>query len=178
MILVFDSSQVIYFARAGALHLAVEIHSEKFIPPAVYAEVVAIGRAQGHPDAEVTAHLITQESLTLKPPEEHFLEKFSGLHRDLHPGEMEALVLSDELQGIAIGDDRISREIGEMFQIEVRGSAFILFALVKNRIISKEKAKKILQVMIREGFRIGSEQYGLILDLLEQLQGKNDESWS
>jgi len=91
---------------------------------------------------------------------------------------MEVLALSDELQGIAIVDDRISREIGEMFQIEVRGSAFILFTLVKNRIISKEKVKKILQVMIREGFRIGSEQYGLILDLLEQLQGKKDESWS
>lgn len=83
---------------------------------------------------------------------------------------MEVLALTDELQGIAIGDDRIGREIGEMFQIEVRGSAFILFALVINGIISKEKAKKILQVMIREGFRIGSEQYGVILDLLEQVK--------
>ena len=175
MILVFDSSPLIYFARAGALHLALEVHSENYIPPAVYAEVVTIGRAQGHPDAEVTAHLITQGSLTLKQPEEQFLEKFSGLHRDLHAGEMEVLALAHELQGIAIVDDRIGREIGEMFQIEVRGSAFILFALVKNGIISKEKAKKTLQVMIREGFRIGSEQYGVILDLLEQVKDKNNE---
>ena len=107
---------------------------------------------------------MNQGLLTLSPPEEESLEKISGLHRDLHAGEMEVLALADELNGIAILDDRIGRKIGGMFQIEGQGSAFLFFILVKNRVISKEKAKGILRVMIREGFRIGAEQYGGVLD--------------
>ena len=175
MILVFDSSPLIYFSRSGALQLALELSAENYITPIVYDEVVTLGRAQGYPDAEVTYLVINEGLLTVRTPKEKSTERFKGLHRGLHAGEMEVLALADDLNGIAILDDRIGREIGEMFQVKVRGSGFILFALVKKRIISKEKAKLIIRDMIREGFRIGALQYGLVLDLLEQIKDQKED---
>ncbi|HWQ67493.1 MAG TPA: DUF3368 domain-containing protein [Methanospirillum sp.] len=169
MNLVFDSSPLIYFARSGTLQIVAQVEGAKYLPPVVYTEVVTIGQAQGYPDAEITDHLIRQGLFTVLAPKEKFTEVFQGLHRDLHSGEMEVLALAEDLQGIAILDDRIGREIGEIFQIEVRGSVFILFTLVRKGIISTDNAKQTLRVMIREGFRIGTEQYGAFLDLLDQI---------
>ena len=169
MIFVFDSSPLIYLARSGALPFLTALKGEKYLPPIVFDEVVTTGRVHGFPDAEITDQFIIQGVLQVKSPEERVKEGLRGLHRDLHAGEIRVLALADELNGIVIIDDRIGREIGEMFQIEVRGSVFILFLLVRDRIITQKKAKQILRVMVREGFRIGAEQCLVFHDLLDQV---------
>lgn len=83
-----------------------------------------MSRTQGYPDGEITDQLINLGIFTILAPEEKFTQILKDLHRDLHMGEMEILALADEIHGIAIIQDRIDREIGEMFRVEVRGSAF------------------------------------------------------
>jgi len=173
MKLIFDASPLIYFARSGVLHLIKELHADNLLSPVIYNEVVTIGRTQGYPDAEIMDQLIDQGLFSICTPKRRCIKKFIGLKKDLHMGEMEVLALADEMHGIAIIDDRIGREIGEMFRIEVRGSAFILFTLVRKKILSGEDAKQILRVMIREGFRMGVEQYDAFLDLLDQIPDQN-----
>jgi predicted nucleic acid-binding protein len=169
MILVFDSSPLIYFARSGVLAYINELEGEKYIPSAVYGEVVTNGRAHSYPDAEITDHLIRCGIMQVKIPGKSYIERLRGLHEDLHPGELEVLALSHQLHGTTILDDRIGREIGKMFQIEVRGSAFILFVLVRMGVLHRTHAAQILRIMVSNGFRIGTEQYAVFLDLIGQI---------
>jgi len=169
MIFVFDSSPLIYLARVGALHLITKIPAQLFLPPIVYNEVVIKGRELGYPDAEIVDQYVKNEVFSLKVPDIEQILKYDGLKRDLHKGEIEVLALADQLHGTAIIDDRIGREIGEMFLVETRGSFFILFYLTAKKEISKDEAMQIVNTMISEGFRIGVEQYKEIIKLISQI---------
>ncbi|MBN1167616.1 MAG: hypothetical protein JXA44_10890 [Methanospirillaceae archaeon] len=169
MIFVFDSSPLIYLARTGALHLITKIPAELTLPPMVYDEVVIKGRESGYPDAEIVDQFIKNEVFSIVVPDIDKIIKYDGLKRDLHKGEIEVLALADQLRGTAIIDDRIAREIGEMFQVETRGSFFILFYLTSKKEISKDKAISIVNKMISEGFRIGILQYTEIIRLISQI---------
>jgi len=85
-------------------------------------------------------------------------------------GEIEVLALADQLNGTAIIDDRVGREIGEIFQVVTRGSIFILIYLISNKQISKEKTIQIINSMISEGFNIGIQQYTTCIDSISRLQ--------
>lgn len=69
---------------------------------------------------------------------------------------------------VAIVDDSIAREVGEMLGIKVHGSLYLIFLMLRKGKIDKKLAKDKFDAMIRKGFRLSSEVYSEFLRLLKR----------
>ena len=165
MTFIFDSTPLIYLCKVSLSWIFCEL-DEKLIPKTVFEEVVVKGKKRGDIDAFAVEELIKKEFL-------HVLDvkkKIKGIDKELHKGEIEVLSLAKDKSGIAIIDEGIAREIGEIFGIEVHGTFYLIFLLVKIGKLDKKEAKSKINDMIREGWRIGHEQYLDFIDLLDKIK--------
>ena len=92
-----------------------------------------------------------------------------SLKAELHEGELEVLALAKEKGGVAILDEGIARAVAKVFKIDVHGTFFLLFLMVKKGILGKEEVREKVNSMIRQGFRLGHDEYLEFLDLLENI---------
>jgi len=95
--------------------------------------------------------------------------QFTQLSQELHRGEIGVLSLAKSMGGVAIVDDDIARTAGEILDVEVHGTIYLIFLMVKKGKLSKEDAKTRINRMITDGFWMGHKQYLIILDLLEKI---------
>lgn len=63
-------------------------------------------------------------------------------------------------------DESIARNIGTVLGIEVHGTLFLIFLMVRQEILKREKARDKVNSMIKKGFRLGHEAYLKFLELL------------
>ncbi len=166
MIWVFNSTPLIYLNKASLSWIFEELEGEKLVPTTVYEQVVVKGKERGEADALVTEDLIEKGVLKVVEVENEFKNKLAGIE-ELHEGEIEVLALAKERGGIAILDDSIAREAGEVFGIEVHGSLFLIFLMLRRGKMDGGDAKKKVDLMIRKGFRLDSQVYAEFLRLLE-----------
>ncbi len=99
-----------------------------------------------------------------------FKEMLMSLKEELHEGELDVLALAKAKEGIAILDESIAREVGKVFKIELHGSLFLIFLMVKKGKMRKEEARDKVDSMIRKGFRLGHEEYQEFLKMLEDIE--------
>jgi predicted nucleic acid-binding protein len=92
-----------------------------------------------------------------------------SLRDELHEGELEVLALAHEKSGTAILDESIAREVATVFELEVHGTLFLIFLMFKRGKLKKEEAREKVDLMIRQGFRLGHEAYLDFLSLLETI---------
>ncbi len=71
--------------------------------------------------------------------------------------------------GVAIVDDDIARTAGEILGVEVHGTIYLIFLMVRKGKLSKQDAKARINNMITEGFWMGHKQYLTVLDLLDKM---------
>ena len=166
MIFVFDSTPLIYLCKVSLSWIFSEIDGEGLIPTTVFEEVIVKGKERGDADALVVEELIRKGILCVLDVE----KKIKGLNMDLHKGEIEVLSLAKDKGGIAIIDEGIAREIGEIFRIDVHGTFYLMFLMVKRGKLGKEEAKSKINDMIRKGWRIGHEQYLDFINLLDKIE--------
>ncbi|AGK62249.1 putative nucleic acid-binding protein, contains PIN domain [Archaeoglobus sulfaticallidus PM70-1] len=162
--IVFNSTPLIYLSKVNLSWIFEELEGKKLIPKSVYFEVVVKGKERGDIDAFIVEDLIKKGVIKVIDVE------VEGLLRDmkeLHKGEIEALELAREKDGIAIIDDSIAREIGEILGIKVHGSLYLVFLMLKKGKIDKKTAKSKVEEMIRKGFRLSAEVYSEFLRLLD-----------
>jgi predicted nucleic acid-binding protein len=166
---VFDSSPLIYLNKVGLEWVLEELEGDKIVPPEVYEQVVTRGKARGDADALLTEQLVEQGVITVVPVESDFKARLSGLRTELHEGELDVLALADEKSGTAVLDESIAREVATVFKIEVHGTLFLLFLMVRGGKMKKEEARDKVNLMIHKGFRLGHEEYLAFLQLLQKL---------
>ncbi len=166
---VFDSSPLIYLNKVGLAWVLDELEGEKIIPPEVYEQVVTRGKTRGDADAFITERLVEQGVITVVPVESDFKARVRGLRAELHEGELDVLALAEKKSGTAILDESIAREVATVFQIEVHGTLFLLFFMVRAGKLKKDEAREKVNLMIHKGFRLGHEEYLAFLQLLEKL---------
>ena len=170
MIWIFDSSPLIYLNKVGLNWIFKQLEGEKIIPTEVYKQVVTEGKNQGYADALISADLVNKGVITVvQVAENGFKEMLKSLEKELHEGELEVLTLAKNKGGIAVLDESIAREVGSVLRIEVRGTLFLIFLMVRKRELKKEEAKYKVDLMIRNGFRLGHEEYQEFLNLLENV---------
>ncbi len=170
MIWIFDSSPLIYLNKVGLNWIFKQLEGEKIIPTQVYKQVVTEGKNQGYADALISADLVNKGVITVvQVAENGFKEMLKSLEKELHEGELEVLTLAKNKGGVAVLDESIAREVGSVLRIEVRGTLFLIFLMVRKRELKKEEAKYKVDLMIRNGFRLGHEEYQEFLDLLENV---------
>ena len=167
MIWIFDSSPLIYLSKVGLNWIFVQLDGEKIIPTQVYEQVITQGKIRGDADAIVSEELVKKGIIKVITVKNGFREMLKSLKKELHEGELEVLALAKDKGGIAVLDESIAREVGSVFKIEVHGTLFLIFLMVKRRRLKKEEAKNKVNLMIRKGFRLGHEEYLEFLNLLE-----------
>ena len=170
MIWIFDSSPLIYLDKVGLNWIFKQLEGEKIIPTQVYKQVVTEGKNQGYADALISEDLVNKGVIkVVQVAEDGFREMLKSLEKELHEGELEVLTLAKNKGGVAVLDESIAREVGSVLRIEVRGTLFLIFLMVRKRELKKEEAKYKVDLMIRNGFRLGHEEYQEFLNLLENV---------
>jgi predicted nucleic acid-binding protein len=165
MIYVFDSTPLIYLSKASLSWIFEELRGEKLIPEGVYQQVVTRGEEIGEADALIVEELIEKGTFSVNKVE--IRKTFQKIKEELHEGEIEVLQLAKEKEGIAIIDEGIAREIGEIFNIHCHGSFYLIFLMVKKGKLSRKEAKGKVDEMIKKGWRLRHEQYLEFLELLK-----------
>ena len=165
MIFIFNSTPLIYLCKAGLDWIFQELNVDCIIPDAVYEEVVIKGKQMGSADAIAAEKLVKKGIISVKKIE----SQFTQLSQELHQGEIEVLSLAKSMGGVAIVDDDIARTAGEILGVEVHGTIYLIFLMVKKGKLSKEDAKDRINTMITNGFWMGHKQYLTILELLDKI---------
>ncbi|MBU7014578.1 MAG: DUF3368 domain-containing protein [Theionarchaea archaeon] len=168
---VFDSSPLIYLNKVGLKRIFTDLEGEKTIPPQVYQQVIVNGKMRGEADALIAEELVERGVLQVVEVENGFMKTLKRLEAGLHEGELEVLALAKSRNGIAILDESIARDTATILGIEVHGTLFLVFLMVKWKILKREKARDKVNSMIKKGFRLGHEEY---LKFLELLQSSED----
>ncbi len=165
MTIVFDSTPLIYLAKVGLISIIEETGENLLIPQSVFEEVVTVGKQRGDADSFIVEELIKRETVKLVDP----INRFTGFEKDIHKAERDVIALAKENECIAIIDDGIAREIGEMLNVNVHGTFYLIFQAVQRGSLSKQESREKINKMIRRGWRIGSEQYIEFLDLIDRI---------
>jgi len=147
-----------------------QLEGEKIIPTQVYEQVITQGKSRGDADALVSEELVKKGVIKVVTIKNGFKEMLMSLKEELHEGELDVLALAKAKEGIAILDESIAREVGNVFKIEVHGALFLIFLMVKKGKMRKEEARDKVDSMIRKGFRLGHEEYQEFLKMLEDIE--------
>jgi predicted nucleic acid-binding protein len=131
-IFVSDSGPIISFARAGYLDLLHQIINELWIPEAVYREIIVKGKGRPGTGAVLNEKWIKKRKI----PDKTSLNLFSS---GLGLGEREAILLTEELKGVLIIDDKKARQEAGRKSIETIGSLRIIKEAKNMRLITEVK---------------------------------------
>ena len=66
-------------------------------------------------------------------------------------------------------DDDNAKKYASILNIESHGTIFVIFLSVLKKFINKERAKKLFEDMMKEGFYVSTELYAEFLNLLEKI---------
>ncbi len=142
MLVVADSSPLIYLSRVGVLQLLATAFGEVIVPVAVWEEVVdarpdlpGVGEIRSAAWLKVDKRSLPNENLGLDPGETAAILLAQVLHADL--------LLIDERAGRAVAEDR---------GITVRGTLGILVHARQTGALAV--LRPTLEALIAEGFRI------------------------
>ena len=170
MILVFDSTSLIYFAKLKILDKLANLNAKRIIPKSVYTEVVTEGKHKGKEDAFLVDKLVSKDVFSVNvAKDKEFINRLSSIPSIAY-ADAETLALAKELNGIAVLDELPSRTIAAIEKIKFHGSVFLLFLLHKEKVISKKEIKEQVDDMIKLGWHCSTELYAAILDEIENLQ--------
>jgi len=165
MTIVLNSTPLIYLAKVGLISIIEETGDDLLIPGLVFDEVVTVGKQRGDADSFIIEECIKRGTIKIVDP----ASKFTGFESEIHAAEMDVMALAKEYGCIAIIDDGIAREIGEMCNVNVHGTFYLIFQAMRRGSLSKQKAIEKINEMIRKGWRIGSEQYIKFLELIDEI---------
>ena len=165
MTIVLNSTPLIYLAKVGLISIIEGTEDDLLIPGLVFDEVVTVGKQRGDADSFILEECIKRGTIKIVDP----ASKFTGFESEIHAAERDVMALAIECGCIAIIDDGIAREIGEMCNVNVHGTFYLIFQAIRRGSLSKQKAIEKINDRIRKGWRIGSEQYIKFLELIDEI---------
>ena len=153
--------------KIGLSSIFTEFSEDKYTTPKVVKEVVDKGKKLGAPDAFIVEQMIKESIIKVKEPKE--AELIDRLMRisNLHGAEAQVLALAKEMDGTAIIDEGIARQIARIYNIEAHGTVYLLLRLVYRGRLSRDEAKKAIERMISAGWRLSAEEYAKLMTQLE-----------
>ena len=160
MVVVADSSPLLYLSRVGVLDLLAAMYGDVVVPQAVWDEVVA--QRPSAPGVEAI-----QQARWLRVEDRDLPSEDLGLD----PGETAAILLAEALHADALLiDERLGRKVAEARGITVRGT---LGVLVQARQVGVLPAlRPVLDALVAEGFRIAP---ALVREALARVGESSDE---
>jgi len=158
MIVISNTSPILYFGLAGKLSILKDLYSKIYIPNAVWEEIPSSLRI--NINDKKTDWLVIQN-----PEKEEFKELAFSLFSILGRGESYAIALSLELKAdyLLINDQEAKIKAEEM-GIKTKWITEVLIDAAEKKIIKKfQEFQKIFEMMIENGLWIKKEHYNKIL---------------
>jgi len=166
---VFDATPLIHLAKAGLAPMIVALDGEKYTVPAVFDEVVTKGMELDYSDALGTASLVERGVLKVKAPQRKTTDALVRLHKDVHAGETEVIVLAKEMNATAVIDDRVARTVAKIEGVRVEGSYGLILRAAARGSISSEEAEAALGRLVASGWRCDAELYAALIRSLSEI---------
>ena len=166
---VSDSTPLIYLAKIGRLDIIREVFQVIYIPEAVYYEAVTQGKALNMSDASIIEKAVGTWIIKERvEPEVDAEYSFLDNNTRLGNGEKEALKLCKQLDAAYfIADDREARRVSSILNIKPIGTCGTVVQAFRQGSITKKEALRVIDDLVKVGFRISSTLYRKILDELE-----------
>jgi len=167
-VVVSDSTPLIYLARIGRLSVIREVFKRIFIPKAVFDETVTRGKALNMSDASIIEKDVGVWIIKKQvKPEVDAEYRFLDANTRLGLGEKEALKLCKQLKAeYFIVDDKEARRVSRILNIKPVGTCGIIVQAWRHGSISSKETLRILDDLVKVGFRIGPRVYRRVLDEL------------
>lgn len=165
---VSDSTPLIYLAKLGRLGILRDVYGRVIVPKAVYEEVVKEGKDRGLPDAFVVERALDDwmQVLEVDPDVDRrfgFVDSNPGLDR----GEKEAIKLCKQIDAsFFIADDREARKAAKVLNIRTVGTCGTVVQAYRMGFYPRREAIQIIDELLGEGLRIGTEVYRRLLEEL------------
>ena len=162
---VLDATPLIYLAKADALEALDGF--DVVTTRNVYDEVVTEGKKKGAPDAR---RVERYDLDVVEAPKNEAYERLLDVP-GLSDADASVLALTDDEDGTAVMDEKRGRNVAEVENIEVRGTAYLLLVAVKNdeHELSAEEAREILDAMVESGWYCSTSFYAKIVGRLEEV---------
>ncbi|MEK6951075.1 MAG: DUF3368 domain-containing protein [Nanoarchaeota archaeon] len=160
-IYIFDSTLLIYLGKVRLLEKIKGLSARNLIPASVYEEVVEKGKKLGEADAFYVQKLVEERifEVHLAPKRNYpFLENTA-----LDQADKDVLTIAQEFGARAIMDDENARTVAEIVGIPKGGSLFLIFTLVRRKMITAQEARKSIEAMIEAGWYCSIAQYAFIV---------------
>lgn len=142
MLVVADSSPLIYLSRVGVLHILPTLFGDVVVPRAVWQEV-----AERRPSAAGIRAL--HEAAWLRVVDTPTPSADLGLD----PGETAAILLAEALHAdLLLTDERVGRAVAQERRLAVRGTLGVLVQARESSVLPA--LKPVLDALVAEGFRI------------------------
>ncbi len=142
MLVVADSSPLIYLSRVGVLELLATAFGEVVVPGAVWAELV-----DARPDAVGVTALRSAAWLRVDR------RSLPDITLGLDPGETAAILLAEELRAdLLLIDERAGRAVAEERGLVVRGTLGVLVQARERGALAA--LRPVLEALVDQGFRI------------------------
>jgi uncharacterized protein len=142
VLVVADSSPLIYLSRVGLLHVLAALFGEVVVPRAVWNE--AVERRPSAPGIDAL-----RQAAWVRVVEEPTPESDLGLD----PGETAAILTAESLPAdLLLIDERLGRKVAQERGLAVRGTLGLLVQARQSGVLPE--LKPVLDTLVAEGFRI------------------------
>ena len=178
MIIVSNTSPIIYLASVGRLTLLKELYTKIYIPSEVWNELInpwILREERIPPDIKYEIEAKESGWLIIKDPEkEENIEIALGLSLQLDIGEAYAIALSLELDADSLLiNDQKAKEIAESMGIRTKWITEVLVEAVEKKLLKKfSEFEDIFNHMVENGLWIRKSHYYIILDKVKKLLDK------
>lgn len=166
--LIFNATPLIYLVKVGLAARLNLIPYRLVTTEAVYREVVEEGVRKGVSEVQELNRLFKAGVIGIEKADDTTLRRLKG--SGIHGGEESVISLALKLQSMVVMDDQRARQIAKTLGVKVTGTPHIVLHMVKQKILTKDEAKKVVDMMVEEGWRCGPNHYSDILRLI-------DEAW-
>lgn len=142
MLVVADSSPLIYLSRVGLLHILAALFGEVIVPRTVWNE--AVERRPSAPGIDALQQVAWVRVVEDPKPAPDL---------GLDPGETAAILIAESLRAdLLLIDERMGRKVAYQRGVAVRGTLGVLVQARQSGVLPA--LKPVLDALVAEGFRI------------------------
>jgi predicted nucleic acid-binding protein len=142
VLVVADSSPLIYLSRVGVLHILPTLFGDVVVPKAVWDEAV-----ERRPSAPRIENLRRADWIRVVD------NPTTSVDLGLDPGETAAILVAESLRAdLLLIDERLGRTVAHERGLTVRGTLGVLVQARQSNVLPT--LKSVLDALVSEGFRI------------------------
>lgn len=153
--MISNATALICLSKINKLDLLKKIYSLILIPSSVKAEVLIKGKEGYFPIHNA-----------IKSGWIKVIEPKKVINIGLGSGENAAISLARERKDSILLDDAFAIKAAKAFDIPVLRTTTVIFIALKNKIIAKAQALKILNQLIESGYYISTRDYAVLISKL------------